>query len=271
MFLVIINHSCYDHNRLIFIWIEIMDKIKQTVDINNEIVQAALRPEFQGRAFNPDDYELVDGYPYRKDRFKTICTNVAQYFYADTWSSAALKRHLSTFCEWFGQLNILDYDFLINGDDLKTNINLIDHPTPISLVHKNPFIKYCIEHEFYQYKKVKNSSVERKSTTVDIVLNDGSILSGCTLLFAVLSKDGSTVTVLDPEILWNFNGSAHKVEHNTIISIREWTRCDIKHGELFKPFWVRFTKDNLREDNRKQLECENAYEKMTKLTSEFKV
>lgn len=212
------------------------------------ITLAALRPEFRSPNFNPDDYELQGGLLVRKDRFISICRNVASKFYHGGWSCETLKRHLSALSDWWGQFNsvALEDSFKPAFILYKDNEYSVDTVDPIS--------RYAIENGYFYFKKENEAAPESKN--FDLILKDGTLLAGCSLRHACVQRPGrhneSTQLAMAAEFFWRIQDHEIKILLTDILAIREKTERQMQAP----PFLATFTRENLVDDNERQLEFE---------------
>lgn len=144
---------------------------------HNSILQAALRPEFQHRSFQPEDYELVEGYPLRKDRFLTLCSNLAQTLYGRKWSMVALGRHVKALLYWWNRLRQVDTFVLAVGKPQRYDLH--EHEW---LVTPGNWL------EAYLLSDGVASSEPDQVLKLDVVLTDGSYLRNVTCVPARLPQ-----------------------------------------------------------------------------------
>lgn len=220
-----------------------------TVKKIDPITLAALRPEFRSTNFDPNDYELLDGLLVRKDRFQSICRNLAFQLYRGNWSCVSLKRHLSALSDWWGS-----FSTEFQEENPKPALFFYrDNECSVSSV--DPISRYAIENGYYSFKK--EGEVTPESQEFDLILKDGSLLAGCYLRHACLQKPGkineSTQLITPAAFFWRIQNHEINVQLSDILSIRAKTEKEIQAPS----FLTVFTRENLADDNESQLNFED--------------
>lgn len=223
-----------------------------------QIIRAALRPEFQHHNFNPADYELVDGYPQRKDRFQSVCQNLASALYGSRakWSTHALRRHLSELLGWWNGFD--EVEQVAPGQEM---FEFRGKEYPLQCEN-------WLEHTMFNEGliSVNKADSNEQPLMIDVFLSDGSVLSRCECSpFRVALSDGSPKTwrvMSQPVIKWRgVDVTSNVVAYRFLMS----------QQLLNKPFWRRFVQDNLNADLASQLAHEQKLREAEVESIDFRV